>query len=271
MQCINEEYSVTLGLTADGELMLSGRDGRPENVNFCENYAGYYPACRFTAIACKEGTFYAAGIDMEGKPHLFASLMGRVWNETKLVDFHAKRQASGKIVRILYEEDENQMYLICENGTLITVPDCVRCIRIWQVTEKRVADGLLQERDIILCCKDGSQVRVPVSAARQYRASAEYIAEQFVENGGYLVDFRHGQTGAAENVLRENLPQILHRVVTDGNGVYTSIEFANFRGWLDDMPQATVIAFVCESGVLSDEAALYARRLGWKRAYSIKV
>lgn len=267
-QCINEEYSVTLGLTADGKLMLSGQDGRWENVNFCENYAGYYPACDFTAIICKEGTFYAAGIDAEGKPHLFASLMGHVWNETKLIDFHAKSQASGKIVRILYDEEDDQMYLICDNGDLITVPDCVRCIRIRRMTEKQVIDGQLQERDIILCCRDGGQIRVPMSVARQYRASAEYIIEQFMENGGYLVDFRHGQTGISEGVLQRDLPEALCKAIKNGVGVYVSIEFEELRDWLDGIPKSAVAAFVCESGVLSDEAALYARRQGWRKTYS---
>ena len=41
------EYSVTLGLTTEGKLMLPDQSGHWETVNFNENYAGDYPAYFF--------------------------------------------------------------------------------------------------------------------------------------------------------------------------------------------------------------------------------
>lgn len=268
-QCINIEYSISLGLTAEGKLMLSGQDGHWEDVDFCKNYAGYYSECRFTAIACGNGTFYAAGVDMAGRPHLFTSLMGSVWSETKLIDIQGQRQAEGKVVCILYDKTDDQIYLLCENGDLITVPDCMRCIRIRQVTDKQVIGGSMEGRDISVWCRDGSRVKIPMSAARQYRASAEYIAEQFGKARGYLVDFRHSQTGVAETALKESLPGALRESVLSGEGEYAGMDYAGFREWLGSIPQLTVLAFICESGVLAEEAALYARRLGWRRAYAL--
>lgn len=256
-QCENTEYSVVLALTADGELMLSCAGGAWENVEFCRKYAGYYASCRFTAVAAGNGQFYAGGTDADGAPHLFTSLMGGVWEETQLIDVTAGgRRAGGKILRILYEEAENQIYLICENGELVTVPDCPRCIRICRVTEETVLDGKLDGHDIVLECRNGSEVRVPCAAARQYRASMEYVTAAFRRSGGYLADLR---TDA-------ELPE---SEIAGSGGIYVKLRYSELRDWLTEIPKTAVIAFLCESGVLADEAAVYSRKEGWKRAYSL--
>ena len=261
-QCENKENGIRLGLTAEGDLMLSVRGGRWEDARFNENYQGYYPACRFTAIAGGEGMFYAAGTDGDGGPHLFTSLMGGVWNEIPLIDGQTGQTPGAEVVSILFEEESAQAYLICGDGNFVTVPDCARCIRVRRAAEAVVKEAFFADGDVTLVCADGGRIKIPAAAARQYRASADFLAKLFSGRGGYLLDFR-------EDAAADQLPEPLSRQAAARILTYRTVPFAGFKRLLSDIPDTEPVAFVCLSGALADEAAVYARKRGYRRAYAL--
>jgi rhodanese-related sulfurtransferase len=182
--------------------------------------------------------------------------MGGVWEPANLIPASANSvivRPTGKVLRILYNADENQVFLVCENGELVTLPDCPRCVKIRRVAEKKVADGWIDgdSKEIVMLSCDGTEYRLPLKEAVQYRASIEYIRRQ-LDSGGYLVDVRDRYTSESEPV---------------GNSVRVPLE--ELPEWLEVLPINTVLAFFCTIGTRSDRAAEYARRKGFARAYSI--
>jgi rhodanese-related sulfurtransferase len=262
--CYNPDNGRSLALTASAELMIkSGDDGwRP--VDFCKNYAGYYPEVRFQAIVCKAGIFYGAGTDGEGFPHLFASVMGSVWDET-LSGATALRPAPGQVVALLKEEEQNQLYMVLSSGQVITVPDCPRCIRILQLRAEAVKEAFLEAGDLVLVTKNDEILRLPCVAARQYGASVAYLHKVFAAEGGWLMDFRD-----SDHPLGARIEELIRQLPAMENCRYEHMEFQNYLSALEKVPKNKAVAFVCESGSRAAEAAIQVRKRGWRRAYYIR-
>lgn len=254
--CRNEELGGSLGLSVSGDLMITTDDQTWELFDFNAQYAGYYPSCRFTAIACCSGLFYAAAVAPDGLPWVFSSLMGGVWGPVNLISVSVdggNLHPTGKVLRILYDVGENQVFLICENGELVTLPDCPRCIKVKRVTTKDIADAWIDRdsKEIVMHCGDGTEYQIPLREAVQYRATLDYIKQQLV-SGGYLVDVRGQDLYDSESVE---------------NSVCVPLE--DLPDWLEELPRNTVLAFFCQKGIRSDKAADYARRKGFSHAYSL--
>jgi rhodanese-related sulfurtransferase len=182
--------------------------------------------------------------------------MGGVWEPVNLIPVSADSEnlrPTGKVLRILYDAVEKQVFLVCDNGELVTLPDCPRCVKVKRVTAKPVADGRIDSgsKEIVMLGCDGTEYRVPLKEAVQYRAAADYIKRHLV-NGGYLVDVRDRYMSGDDPV--ENS---------------VSVPLEDLPEWLENLPHNTVLAFFCKMGTRSDKAVEYARRKGFARAYSL--
>ena len=223
-------------------------------LDFNEIYRGYYPKCTFTAAA-KAGNLYdLAGVDTDGKVHLFTSLMGGSWEERNLRAFGPMGQVlepDSPVVRILWLEEERQTLLICKGGQLVTLPDCPRCVKIRTVCQGPVTDAALEEGQILLTTGDGLNRRIPVCTALQFRVS-ETFAREKMAHGAILADLRESM-----EYDRGHLP------------LAVSVPDSRLGTWLDDRSREDTLIFVCRTGALSDEAARYARSRGYCSCYSL--
>lgn len=241
-----------LARTKDG-MLCSQQEGKWQFFDFNREYAGYYPSCTFTALAYTGDLFYLAGLDDTGTPYVFSSLLGRVWESRNLTakhPLHGEVRASGRVVQILYEEEQRQVFLLCDNGQLIVLPDCPKCVRIMKIRQG-VIGGYLKDREIVASYADGTHERVSVETSAQYRASISYMRQQLAQ-GGILVDVR-----AAEVYTADPIPSSIN------------VPLEDLDSWLRDQDKTQAIFFVCQIGVKSDLAVKYARRNGFSRAYSV--
>ncbi len=251
--CRRGDGEPVLAVTADGVLYRS-RDGVWQRYDFNAAYAGYHPACVFTAVAYADSVLCIAGVDGEGSPRVFCSLLGDVWEERNLTMLHpgGAVRPTGRPLRILYDDVQAQVFVICDNGQLVTLPDCPKCVKITQACREVVADGRLDGRDIVLALADGGSVRVSVDVAAQPRVSAEFARQQIREDGAWLVDVRshaaHGRDG-----LRDSL----------------CVPLDELGDWLCTQDRAHTVIFYCQGGVQADAAAAFAKRRGFGRAYSL--
>lgn len=268
--CEQKNMNLKIALDKEGNLWKSNAEWQP--IAFNENYQGYYPFCTFTAIAATDVDFVAAGMGEDGLPYVYRSVMGGVWESANLLagsPLNGFVRASGKVNRIVYDGTSRQIFLLCANGELVTMPDCPRCVRVRKVTDCALVDGqiqteingLLPEQSIsgqrlVLINERGEKIILNQYEMTQVRASLSYVREQ-LKKGGFLVDLRKkdgAETDFLDGIRKE---QVLH------------IESEELEEWLSVQPRELFVAFLCEYGTQADEAAHYARRHQFSRAYSL--
>lgn len=235
-----------IGLDEEGSLWIFPGSFPKEKewipIKFNELYAGYYPACQFTAICAAEKEFVAAGMGEDGLPYVFRSLMGGIWESVNLLCGNlltGYKRAAGKIVEILYDLKTKQLFMLCENGELLTMPDCPKCAKICNISEERIQGGHFSEDSskIIIITADGKEIPVEKETISQIRVTSDF-ARKCIEEGGILVDLRKMSMEAAID-------------------------------WLKTQSKEKCILFLCEYGVQSDQTARYARSIGYHQAYSM--
>ncbi|HHV10847.1 MAG TPA: hypothetical protein GXX75_11285 [Clostridiales bacterium] len=256
-QCGGTEGRPVLGLSPEGKLWQRHNNGIWEELKFNEMYRGYYPPCSFTALECFDQGFIAAGLSEEdGYPCVFQSLLGGVWDQMSLVAASPVSgfwRASGRVNGILCDEATQQVFLLCGNGELVTLPDCPKCVRIKKVADVGILEGYIDGDALQLLLEKGERLRLPLREAVQFRISLDYARQQLAK-GGILVDLRgvQGQQQAGEEL--------------EGSIALPPMELPD---WLGSMAKESFIVFFCSYGINADEAAGYARSQGFVNAFSI--
>jgi phage shock protein E len=233
-------------------LLYSRRGEEWELFDFNRLYKDHYPSCVFTALENYGGVFYLAALDSGGLPHLFSSLMGGVWEKLNLTmrgPLSGEVRTTGRILRILQDPGSRQLFLVCANGQLVTLPDCPQCVRVQQAADAEVRDGKIEGNLIRLFLADGSEKIAALEA--QYRVSLSFVNENILPHG-ILVDLRSPGEFTADH---------LHRSV--------NVPMDRLSSWLGSRDKNIPLVFLCRTGVLADTAVLLARSLGFVRAYSL--
>ena len=268
--CEQKNMNLKIALDKEGNLWKSNAEWQP--IAFNENYQGYYPFCTFTAIAATDVDFVAAGVGEDGLPYVYRSVMGGVWESANLLagsPLNGFVRASGKVNRIVYDGTSRQIFLLCANGELVTMPDCPKCVRVRKVTDCALVDGQIQTeingllpeqstsgQRLVLINERGEKIILNQYEMTQVRASLSYVREQ-LKKGGFLVDLRKKEGAETDFLGGIRKEQVLH------------IESEELEEWLSVQPRELFVAFLCEYGTQADEAAHYARRHQFSRAYSL--
>ena len=268
--CEQKNMNLKIALDKDGNLWKSNAEWQP--IAFNENYQGYYPFCTFTAIAATDVDFVAAGMGEDGLPYVYRSVMGGVWESANLLagsPLNGFVRASGKVNRIVYDGTSRQIFLLCANGELVTMPDCPKCVRVRKVTDCALVDGQIQTeingllpeqstsgQRLVLINERGEKIILNQYEMTQVRASLSYVREQ-LKKGGFLVDLRKKEGAETDFLGGIRKEQVLH------------IESEELEEWLSVQPRELFVAFLCEYGTQAEEAAHYARRHQFSRAYSL--
>lgn len=212
--CSDAAGRVRLALAADGTLWKSfdggsqgGKDqnaGKDENgafahwdpVDFNGLYAGYYTPCHFTALVGTNVDFAAAGTGADGLPYVFRSLRGGVWDQVALIGktpMDGMVQARGRVNAMLFEPATEQIFLLCDSGELVTLPDCPKCVRIRKVADQAIVSGRIFGETLELSLLDGMVLKVGISDVVQYRISYSYARGYLASHGGTIVWLGQGQ------------------------------------------------------------------------------
>lgn len=271
--CEQKNMNLKIALDKDGNLWKSNAEWQP--IAFNENYQGYYPFCTFTAIAATDVDFVVAGMGEDGLPYVYRSVMGGVWESANLLagsPLNGFVRATGKVNRIVYDDTSRQIFLLCANGELVTMPDCPKCVRVRKVTDCALVDGKIQTelngllpeqstsgKQLVLINERGEKIILNQYEMIQVRASLSYVREQ-LKKGGFLVDLRRkeGTKIRPQDILGGIRKEQILR-----------IESEELEEWLFEQPKELFLAFLCEYGTQADEAAHYARRHQFSRAYSL--
>lgn len=221
---------------------------------FNDLYKGYYPHTTFTELFhCRRGLF-AAGYQDDGKPILYNSILGEVWERVNLKvssPFLELQEPQGKICKILYENVNDQLFLLTSAGEIVTLPDCPKCVKIFRATESEILDGSMEEDVLRLVLKNG-EMEVLIGNINQFRVSMEYAWKK-VKETGILVDLRREEQVEKEGTLEGSI----------------SLNSDELEEFIKGKAKDDYLFFICSYGVQADQAVWYARSHGFTHAFSI--
>ncbi len=222
-------------------------------VEFNRNYAGYYPKCDFTAIADGDGMIFLAGNDSEGRPHLFSTLGGGVWekrNLTAKTAYGMVHEPKGRVVCILWYEKDRQIFLFTDTGQFIVLPDCPKCVKITELGIG-IQEARIEGNTMYILFENGTEKSCFLDSVSQYRV-ARTMSDKLMEEGAYVVDLRRAEEYAVSHIRGSE-----------------NISLDHLDSWLMKKKKADKILFICEVGTQADEAVRYARSQGFSYAYSM--
>jgi rhodanese-related sulfurtransferase len=241
-----------IGITNSGTL-YKYENTKWVRFDFNTLYRGYYENCKFSAIAYYGDAYYIAGYDHNGNAHLFCSFEGNVWEEKGLhmTSFrYGEERAGGIVLSILYNAHMDQVVLICDSGQIVILPDCPKCVRIIRL--KAAARYARECHNRIEITLENGEVQVfRFDQVSHYRASPSFLRE-IRDDRTVVVDLRAKEElaeGASDNSI--HIPE---------DKVYD---------WLQEQDHDLKIFFVCRWGIRADWMAQYARKQGFRYAYSL--
>lgn len=259
--CTNSEESLWLAVDAEGMLRKrEGRSGIWKEYDFNQEYSGYYPPCRFTAVAWCGSSFLAAGVEEsgaggDGKERIvaYSSLRGGVWQPENLTAYtpDGPRPPRYPVSCICADSASGQIFLLGGKGQVITLTGCPKCVKAARFTDKDIVAGQVEGSFLRLTFADGSRSEVALSAALQLRLSWE-AAERKREEGALLVDVG---SGSEEEEAGSRIPA----------GI--PVPVARLNAFLKTQDKGRTMVFFCRSGIRAEAAAKSARAQGFSQAY----
>lgn len=217
------------------------------------SYGDYYgKEAEFQGLIYDSNSFWAYGITEEGT-ELFYTSSGAAWGERN-INYLDGEEADLSDTKILsMTTDGQQLYAWCEDGVMLTIPECVKCNKKTEVSD--IQGGIIgYNGGNLLMISDLSKMKImETELAKQYQISAE-TAYTRTQEGAVIIDVRtledyedkhiRGSVCIPLEELTEKLPELY-----------------------PDIGQR--IIFYCTKGVRSQTAVEKAVELGYVEVYSL--
>ena len=127
---LSSNNSFFIGVTDASEIMKSVDGLDWEIMNYNQEYAGYNPRADFKKILVAGNRIVIIGTHNDGSPAILISSLGNVWAE-RLPVYRDDESGAGLLTNkpngITYDPVQDQFILACENGELLTLPNCAKC------------------------------------------------------------------------------------------------------------------------------------------------
>jgi len=122
------------GVTDQGEIIHSADGVNWTVFDFNKTYAGYYKSCHFTRVLVTENRIAVTGKYEDGTPALLFSAQGNVWTE-RVLNYTDDQGIASSLADIpsdlFYDSSEDQFVVCCSKGTLMTIPACSHCNKLF--------------------------------------------------------------------------------------------------------------------------------------------
>ena len=187
----------------------------------------------------------------DGSTSIYTSAAGTVWSDMTPEYFAESDEGapSNPSVTDICAVDD-QMYLGCKDGWLITMPPCSKCATLKKVCDFDIESISSDDGKLVLTGGESEQT-VDLSDVRQDDIEAE-AALALAAEGAKLVDLRSAAEFAAANY--------------EGS---LNVPFDEFEGWLSEQSKDDTIIVYCASGLRSAKAMKVAERLGYTKVYNL--
>ena len=253
--CENPVTGRKLALAEDGDLCIY-EDTMWKRLGFNERFANEFPHCTFQDILYANDDFYAAGTTDEAQAVLYSSFTGEHWYSVNLTEQHYWEEKgllpNGGAVRIFFEPCMNQILLVCSGGDVVLVPECLKCVKILHLTDRKVIDADYENHRMTLTYTGGEMESFSLASADRIRVSLSYV-KKALSMGGELIDVRPRD----RRLLEGPIP------------CTAAVDPEELDDYLQNKDKDTRLFFICSFGTVADQATWHAYYMGFKNARSV--
>ena len=157
LKAITADETTLWAVTEAGEIIHSENGFMWSYFDFNEQYAGFYPAMSFSAVAAGGGSVMVAGMKPDGRPGAFTSGRGTVWSERSL-DYTRQNvlgYLDAKPAGLAFDAIQDSFYLLCNKGIVFRLPACSHCNSIERYPVDTIYARVPLGFDVLLLGSDG--------------------------------------------------------------------------------------------------------------------
>lgn len=236
-------------LSVSGDTITVTKDGKSTQLNYNEEYQKNVD---FKKLAVWNNMFTALVQDREtGKTDIIASPLGSVWNEITPSDFAESDidlKGNENFVINDFIVIDDQLYLGCNDGILITMTSCSKCYTLKKAADFNI-ESIEYDNEKIFISNNNDKKEIDLSSARQKNIKADE-ALKLSEKGAVLADVRSKEEFSANNFSGS-----------------INVPIDEFETWLQTQSKDETIIVYCSSGARSAKAVEIAEKLGYTKIY----
>jgi hypothetical protein len=136
---VSADESDCFGVTDKGEIIKSGDSINWDIFDYNSEYAGFSKPCSFKNVLSAGKRIVVAGEHEDGTPVVLFSSLGNVWTERTL-NYTDNNGAMGLLTStpsdITYDSGEDQFFVVCSKGEILSLPSCTKCNKLFTLKEK---------------------------------------------------------------------------------------------------------------------------------------
>ena len=238
-------------LSVSGDTITVTKDGKSTQLNYNEEYQKNVD---FKKLAVWNNMFTALVQDREtGKTEIIASPLGSVWNEITPSDFAESDidlKGNENFVINDFIVIDDQLYLGCNDGILITMTSCSKCYTLKKAADFNI-ESIEYDNEKIFISNNNDKKEIDLSSARQKNIKADE-ALKLSEKGAVLADVRSKEEFSANNFSGS-----------------INVPIDEFETWLQTQSKDETIIVYCSSGARSAKAVEIAEKLGYTKIYDL--
>ena len=238
-------------LSVSGDTITVTKDGKSTQLNYNEEYQKNVD---FKKLAVWNNMFTALVQDREtGKTDIIASPLGSVWNEITPSDFAESDidlKGNENFVINDFIVIDDQLYLGCNDGILITMTSCSKCYTLKKAADFNI-ESIEYDNEKIFISNNNDKKEIDLSSARQKNIKADE-ALKLSEKGAVLADVRSKEEFSPNNFSGS-----------------INVPIDEFETWLQTQSKDETIIVYCSSGARSAKAVEIAEKLGYTKIYDL--
>lgn len=243
-----ENSNAVVSIAGDVITAVNKYSGEINTMSYSREYGNNV---KFSKLINTNGMLTALITDTDsGKTGIITSPDGTVWMDITPVEFAENDLGSAeyKINDVLAVD--NQIFLGCDGGILITMPPCSKCM-----TLKKVCDFDINSLDcadgIITLVGDTESMDISFGDARQSNIQKE-AAYQLINDGAALIDVRSAEEYASGSI--------------DGS---VNVPIDEFEAWISAQDSSRAVIVFCGTGGRAAKAVETAQNMGFDNIYTV--
>jgi len=250
----NEEN--IMAVAGESQVLMSVDGEKWDLLDYNEYYKGLAEPCRFRSVQAVADSFFVLGehLNIPGSPAIMSTVDGKIWMDHALnmINEMPPEQFFPLTVNAI-AVDSDQLVVACNDGKILTMPNCSTCNKLDIVCSKNINDIESANGLFILVGDDFWFDILQPSDFRQYNISAVQALEDYY-NGAYIVDVR-----SDDEYSQLHITGSIHIPVDE---IETKLE--------EMIPdKSSEIIFYCAKGVRAQKALEKALLMGYKKVYNL--
>jgi len=253
---ISANENMIMAVAGESQVLMSVDGEKWDILDYNEYYKGLAEPCRFRSVHAEADVFFVLGehSNTPGSPAIMSTFDGKIWMDhaLNLINDMTPEQFFPLTVNAI-ALDSDQLVVACNDGKILTLPDCPTCNKLDIICSKNINDIVSANGLFTLVGDDFWFDILKPDDFRQYNISAIQALEDYY-NGAYIVDVR-----SIDEYSQLHIKGSIHIPLDE-------IE-AKLEKIIPD--KSSKIIFYCSKGVRAQKALEKALLMGYKKVYNL--